>query len=188
MKQKRKVNKPNQEDLLFITDIPLRKKIIAAIETISGLYLVEQNNKYPAELIKEIRRIIVLYAASIIEAILLYLYIKEKDISSKVDYTDVHILPSSFQKDPSFKMVVAKQIQVPRAERELMLDVLLKIYSEKKIISTSLEQKIKKAKDIRNTFHLSKSRVGLPVSLKVVQLSTEAIYETIVSVKNNLVK
>ncbi len=174
-------------DLLFISDIPLRKKIINAIDTISGLYLIEKDTNYPRELSKEIRRTIVLYAASIIEASLLFLYKRKASPILKTEYADVHTLPLSLQNGSQNKLVIARQVQSPRDERELMLDVLLKFYTSKeKIIPKSLAEKIIKAKDIRNTFHLSKSRSGLVVSAKVMQLSTDAVYETIVIVKNSL--
>lgn len=191
MKQKERVDKQSKvsaNDLLFISDVPLRKKIIDAIETISGLYLVEQDTKYPTALTKEIRRVIVLYAASIIETLLLYLYGKEKISELKIEYKEVHTLPTQFQLEPNAKFVIAKQTETPKLERELMLDTLLKIFSQRKVISKDLEAKIKKAKDIRNTFHLSKSRTGIRIDSKIVQISTEAVYETVLSVQNQLKK
>ncbi|MEK7502305.1 MAG: hypothetical protein AAB609_02160 [Patescibacteria group bacterium] len=191
MQQKSVTNNQNQvdaNDLSFISDLSLRKKIIDAIETISGLYLFEQDAKYALGLKKEIRRVLILYSASIIEAVLLYLYNKGKFSLSKIDYSDVRVLPNPYQFDQSFKLVIAKQIEIPKKDRELMLDVLLKFFSEKKIISKELEKNIKKVKDFRNTFHLSKSRSGLLVSTRMVQISTDAVYETIVAVKNNIQK
>lgn len=177
------------DDLLFISDIYLRKKIVNAIGTISGLYLVERDEKYPPELSKEIRRTIVLYAASIIEALLLFLYKKCGKQQFKVNYNNVYSLPSSLQISTQYKLIVAKQVKIPKEERELTLDVLLKFYTnEEKIISKELAAKIEKAKDIRNTFHLSKPRSRLVANVNTIKLSAEAIYETIVVVKENLIK
>ncbi len=190
MKQKEKTSDQRNitaNDLLFISDVSLRKKIIESIETISGLYLVEQDAKYPKELTKEIRRIIVLYSASILEALLLFLYKKNKYCLENIKYQDVHQLPSKFQPDTNSQLIIARQVKTIRSEREIMLDILLKLFLEKKIISESLAKKIKKAKDVRNTFHLSKSRLGLQSSHRTITLSTEAIYETILLVKNTLV-
>ena len=135
MQQKSVTNNQNQvdaNDLSFISDLSLRKKIIDAIETISGLYLFEQDAKYALGLKKEIRRVLILYSASIIEAVLLYLYNKGKFSLSKIDYSDVRVLPNPYQFDQSFKLVIAKQIEIPKKDRELMLDVLLKFFSEKR--------------------------------------------------------
>lgn len=186
MKRKEKISNQKNitaNDLLFISDVSLRKKIIESIETISGLYLVEKDSKYPKELTREVRRIIILYSASIIEALLLFLYKKNKYRMENIEYKDVLQLPSKFQSESNSKLIIAKQVQTVKNERELMLDVLLKLFSEKKIISEILEEKIKRAKDVRNTFHLSKSRLGLQSSSRAVTLSTEAIYETILIVK-----
>lgn len=191
MQQKSTINNQNQvdtNDLSFISDLSLRRKIIDAIETISGLYLFEQDAKYALGLKKEIRRVLILYSASIIEAVLLYLYKKGKFSISKIDYSDVRILPNPYQFNQSFKLVIAKQIEIPKSDHELMLDVLLKYFSDKIIISRDLEKNIKKAKDFRNTFHLSKSRSGLFVTTKMVQISTDAVYETVIAVKNYLQK
>lgn len=191
MKPKEKASSPKNitaNDLLFISDGSLRKKIIEAIETISGLYLVEKDSKYPKELTKEVRRIIILYSASIIEAVLLFLYKKKKYRIENIIYKDIYQLPSKFQLESKSKVIIAKQEKIVKSERELMLDVLLRYFTDNKVISESLEEKIKKAKDIRNTFHLSKSRTGLLTGPKIVQVSTDAIYETILIIKEQLDK
>lgn len=68
-------NAQTASNFSFIKDTTLRRKLVEAIETISELYIIQQDPKY-AELAKEIRRVIVLYCASIIEAVFLYLYKK----------------------------------------------------------------------------------------------------------------
>lgn len=188
MKQKEKAKRAqfDNKDLLFITDRPLRRKVTDAIETISGLYLVEKDKNYPPEISKEIRRIIILYAASIVEALLLYLYKQKKFSITKTDYKNPHILPSEYQKENGISLVIAKQIKIPKNERELMLDVLLEFFCDKGIIGMDLNKKIKKAKDVRNTFHLSKSRLGIQCSQTAVKTSTDALYKTIIIVKDTL--
>jgi hypothetical protein len=171
---------------LFITNDSLRAKIISSIFTISGLYLVEEKQRNSPELAKEIRRVIILYSAFIIEAILLFMFKKKSEKLEKIDYKDVYELPSNFQTASSYTLVVAKQVKIPKHERELMLDVLLKYYVEKGIISRNLESKIKKVKDIRNTFHLSKPRSGLRISQNDVQSASDTVYETILMAKDNI--
>lgn len=191
MKRKEKVDNNGVEsspDLLFISDLWLRKKISDSIRTISELYVVEGKDIYPEDLNKELRRIIVLYSASIVEALLLYLYKKKRIVIDSIDYKDVHTLPNTFQSECGANLVFAKQVKTPKHERELMLDLLLKLFTENGVISKGLSIKIKRSKDIRNTFHLSKSRTGLTVGKARVQASTEAIYETISVVKKNLKK
>ncbi len=186
MQQKGTADKNNQistADFLFISDTTIRLKITDAIETISGLYFVEQDKKYTVELSKEIRRIIILYVASVIEAVMLYVYRKYNFSLTKLNYSEVVILPDNFQFQTGSRVVIAKQIVETKNERELMLDVLVKLFLEKKIISKKLAKKIKKTKDIRNTFHLSKSRTGILVSRVIVESSVEALYEMITTAK-----
>lgn len=174
-------------DLLFISNSSVRKNIIDSIETVSFLYLVEKDKKYSGALGKEIRRIIILYSASIAEALLLYLY-KTKNFSlTKTVYSDVSPLPDQFQLDKKARIVIAKQVKSEKNDRELMLDSLLNFFTDKKIIPSALVKKIEYAKNIRNTFHLSKSRSGIKIGATNVKHSTEAIYETLICVKKALI-
>lgn len=180
-------NNLDSKDLYFISDITIRNKIVEAINTMSEFYLIEQAGIYPDSLSKEIRRVIILYSASIIESLLLYIY-KAKEFSlNKTEYKDVQVLIDSYQLDPTYKIVIAKQIKTTRNEREIMLDNLLKLFVNEKIITPSLEKKIKKAKDVRNTFHLTKSRSGLQCSKKSVNTSIDAVYNVVILVKNYLI-
>lgn len=176
---------PATTDFSFISDINLRRKLVEAIQTTSELYLVQQDPNYSA-LAKEIRRMIVLYCASIIEAVLLYLYKKNRFEITKLEYRDVQTLAQRFQLDSHCKFVIASQMNVPRHERELMLDLLLKLFVDKNIIPTQLGEKIEKAKAIRNTFHLAKPRSGMSIGQPGVKTALDAVYETIIVVRNHL--
>jgi hypothetical protein len=87
-----------------------------------------------------------LYAASIVEALLLYLYKRKGSSIVKNEYADVHVLPQSYQFETGTVLVIAKQRKVPRHDRELMLDVLLKFFIQQKLINVSLKKKIERAK------------------------------------------
>lgn len=171
--------------LSFIRDVALRGKIVKSIGTISELYLVQKNPSYSG-LAPEIRRIIVLYCASVIEAVLLHLYKQQGAIITKIAYKDVQTLSSRYQLDPNAKFVIASQVTVQKDERELMLDVLLKKFVDDGIISDDLKKKIDKVKDIRNTLHLSKSRSGLRIGESSIQSATEAVYEILIIVQTSL--
>lgn len=181
-----KSNHLNTSDLTFITTLSLRNKLVGAIETISDLYTISEGPETKTLLAIEIRRVIVLYVASIIEAILLFLFKNTSLTYPKIEYADVCVLPSSFQLEKDKKLVVAKQIENVRSDKELMLDVLLKVFVNKNIISAELETKIKHAKDVRNTFHLSKLRSGIFLSKKKVDISIEALYEVVEITRNYL--
>lgn len=173
-------------DFSFIGDIYLRKKIEESILAAAGLYLLQQDSRTAAALSKELRRTIILYSASIIESILLYVYKKKKFSNKKIEYMNITQLPNDFQLEKDSILVVAKQVRKEREDRELMLDVLIKVFSEKGIISHSLKKKVEDIKDVRNTFHLSKSRRNIICSPRLVSMANDAIIETIIEIKNFL--
>lgn len=166
-------------DLMFIADTALRRKIEDAIEMISVLYLLEKQEHLPQVFLKENRRIIILYSAAIIEAILLYVVKKKRWTIERTSYKNVSALPNNYQLDSKSTLVVAKQVQETRSEKELMLDVVLRTCLEKGVINLHLKPKIEKAKNVRNTFHLSKSRKGLNCTLSSANQSFDAVLETI---------
>ncbi len=174
------------DDLLFITDLPLRRKIEDALETTSFLYLQEKGGGMSEGFSRENRRMIILYSASIIEAVLLHLYKRKGFSISRVVYKKVHVLPQTYQLDLDTKLVLAKQIEEPRDDRELMLDTLLKHFVSEGVIKLPLKKKIDKAKNVRNTFHLSKSRKGIQCSAPSVESSFTAVLGTIISVRDYL--
>jgi len=169
-------------DLVFIGDVELREKIEQAIETISELYLLQQQSF----LKKELRRTMILYAASVIEAVLLYLYKQQNSSALKTEYKDVYPLPKSYQKDNAYTFVVAKQFDTVRSDRELQLDTLLNLFRKQGHISKSLALKIEKAKNLRNTFHLSKSRRGINPTEETVKAANDAMFEVITTARQLL--
>ena len=87
-------------------------------------------------------------------------------------------MPDNYQNDKNNIFVLAKKKTVAKDNRELMLDSLLKLFNDSGIISDVLKDKIDKARKVRNTFHLAKSRKGIFCGIKVVNLSFEAVLET----------
>lgn len=173
--------KSSRSNLGFITDASLRRKIEGAIETISFLYLKRNEKGISAGFSSEIRRMEILYAASIIEAIFIYLFKKRKESIFKTEYKDVRTLPAPYH------FVVARQIQTPKTERELMLDNLLDFFSKSGVIKKKLKWKIDTARNVRNTFHLAKSRKGIRCDTKSVNSAYDAVVE-VFSVARNLLK
>lgn len=164
--------------LNFINDISLRRKIEDAIEIASFLHLKRNERGTSKGFAIEICRMEILYAASIIEAVFLYLFKKRKEIMYKTDYKNVHTLPSVYQSATTSLLVVARQVQIPRADRELMLDNLLDFFFKKGLIKKRLKLKIDKARTVRNTFHLAKSRKGIRCNA----VSVNTAYDTVIEV------
>jgi len=131
------------EDLDFITDSKLRKTIEDSFEYIYVLFdnsKQEEKNKLFKE---ETNRIIILYVISIIEAILLFIFLKRNDEISKLEYKFIQTLPEEFkhleQKD--YPIVVAVQKKVKKKEHEIGLFELVNFFKEKKLM---LEKTAKK--------------------------------------------
>lgn len=179
--------KSKKVGLDFISDATLRRKISDAIETTSFLYLKRNEGGVSAGFASEIRRMEILYAASIIEAVLLFLFKRRNESMTRMDYKEPHILPAKYQPNTAFQLVVAKQSKVRRQERELMLDNLLDFFAEKGIIKNSLKAKIDKARRVRNTFHLSKSRKGIRCGTKAVDSANDAVIETFTMARRHLI-
>ncbi len=178
--------KSKSTNFSFITDIALRRKIENAIEITSFLNLKRNEEGTATGFAKEIRRMEILYAASIIEAILIYLFKKLGDQIHKIDYKDVYTLPNSYQLVAPSTFVLAKQIQTPRTERELMLDNLLEHFSKKGLIKKDLKSKIDTARKVRNTFHLAKSRKGIRCDAVSVNSAYDAVLGMLTVARNQL--
>jgi hypothetical protein len=170
--------------------LPIRQckgKIENAIETMSVLYLLQTNPQSPESLKKEIRRMIIMYASSIIEAVLLHLYKKGGFAKTRAEYSIVRPLPKEYQyEQPTSRLVIAKEVFKQRTDRELMLDYLLTMFSNEGVIKPALKKRIVSAKDVRNTFHLSKSRQGLQCTQAAAESAMKAALDTITLARNRL--
>lgn len=173
-------------DFNFISDVPLRNKIIESLEMVSIFHLNLEKGNFSRPIAKELRRMMILYYASIIEALLLYLYKKGKHKILKTEYADVQQLNLKYQLDSKAIIVVARKINVERHDRELMLDNLLKYFHEKKMIPDGLKDRIDKTRNIRNTFHLSKSRKGILCGAITVEKSSKTVVDVVSLVENAL--
>lgn len=172
----RRRNDTNNLD--FIANATLRRKIEHAIEITSALYLKRNEKGVSKGIALEFCRMEILYAASIIEAILLYMFKSKNEKLNKLEYKEVYPLPSSYQSSGSPILVLAKQSQIPRQERELMLDNLLVFFTKNGTIKNDLKKKIDKARTVRNTFHLAKSRQGI----RCDALSVNSAYDAVIDI------
>ncbi len=173
-------------DFNFIADIPLRNKIIDAIEMVSILYLNVENGKFSALVIKELRRMIILYNASIIEALLLHLYVRGEHTILKTDYKNIQMLSPAFQLEHGVDFVIAKRVKIQKDDRELMLDALLKYFHETGTMTDQLKEQIDRTRNIRNTFHLSKPRKNILCGKSTVELSNSTVVEIVDLIRSNL--
>ena len=114
-------------ELDFITDITLRRTIEDSVEHTLVLYK-ETKEETKSKLYKEeTYRVIVLYTAAIIEAVLLYLYKKHGEEMTYLDYKFIKQLPLEYRHVGSAGslVVVAVQKSVKKAEHQIMMSDLV---------------------------------------------------------------
>ncbi|MFZ2969553.1 MAG: hypothetical protein WA063_00230 [Minisyncoccia bacterium] len=144
----------------FISDSILRKNLDIVFDHIIELISVSESNKYEDTIISSFRKTIIIYTATIIEAILLW-KLKEKvkgnDIELKEDwkYKDVrkiHILKES----PLEKIIWCKRKMETEKKKfsKLNLVEINKLCKKYKIITDSDFENVDKVRDLRNRLHI----------------------------------
>ncbi len=173
-------DKNSTEDLSFIEDAILRDNIESSIRYIYLLFS-RSLSENDADFKTETHRVIVLYVASVVEAILLYVYRERGQPQEIVEYKHPTQLSGEFfhKALPGKKVVVAVQVSRAAGEREMMLDKLITFFQEKKLMKKVFAEKIVAAKDIRNTFHLAKSREGIDCDVAAVEKALDLLVKTI---------
>jgi len=175
-----KGSKNNSDGLDFIKDQELRKNIEGSIEYMYLLYdrtLKEMDKDFKMETY----RVITLYVASIIEAVFLYTYRQKGKSLIITDYK----LPSQLtdkitHKDlPRGRVVIIVQIKREAKDREMTFDKLITFFEEEKLMPQGFLEKVRKIKDIRNTFHLSMSRKHIKCDTKAVEESLKVLVDVL---------
>jgi len=143
----------------FIDDEDLRHKADNALKY--ATYLMLSHYKNSNENFKEETcRVIVLYIASILEAVLLYLYSKQGKKIEKIEYKEITILKPVFQnKENGGETVLAIKTKKVISENNIGIHELIKHFEKNKII-TKAETGVglNEINEMRNTHHLSKDR------------------------------
>ncbi len=171
-----------EEDLLFIKNVALRRKIEQAIAA-SVFFRLQAQAAGSPEFTKEMFRISLLYIAAIIEAMLLYVYKDCNFSDTEREYKFPHAIPQEFQHDKRGKIVIAIEVDTKRHERALHLGFLATYIQKERVISTQITERIRRVNDIRNTFHLSKSRQGMRCTSQSVEEATKTLTDTISSIR-----
>lgn len=146
-------------DLDFISDAGLRKTIKEAIEYIVALLGSTVTSEVSDLYIEETHRVIILYVASIIEAIFLHCFKEKKQVLHYLDYKFISALPSEYNyAGQPGSVVVAVQKELPRSDHQLGLHELVNFFKDKKLIKSETAADILEINDIRNTVHFTKPR------------------------------
>lgn len=168
---------PGSLFLDFIKDEELKKIITKSLDysiiLINSLQLDQQKNNF----IEETCRVIILYIQSIIEAVLLYFYNIHSDNIMMIEYIEIQKLPSSYTKNDQYIPVIAMQKQKQRSQPGFQ--ELVQFFKDRKNMTLETSNKMLKLNQIRNTFHLNKSRESLVCDEKQVNESFELLMITL---------
>ena len=147
-------------DLDFIEDSHLRKTLEDSIEFIYVLYERSKEGNQKNLYKEETYRIIILYVAAVIEAVLFYFYKKRGEKIEHLEYKHVQALPREFihSSKKDCVLVVAVQEKSVKKEYDIGLHGLVNFFRDKKLIREDTTRKILELNDLRNTFHLAKER------------------------------
>lgn len=170
------------DDFNFVKDNKLKRNLIDSVKFISFLWLLAQKNKRKG-VSEEIYRAIILYSASIVEALLLN-YCKRKNMKFfEIKYSKDHSLPSVYQtvldisKYQEGKVVLAVKHKVVKKDNGAITfsDLLdeLETFLGKHLVVT-----INEVKDIRNTLHLHKTR-NKKLGIKDTEKATKVVLEVV---------
>jgi len=167
-------------DLDFIKNEDLRNTLENSIEFI---YVLHQRSKDEGQnklYQEEIYRIIILYVASVIEAVLLYFYKTRGEKIEYLEYKFVQPLPKEYRHrgKAASPVVIAVQEKIERQEYQIGLHDLVIFFKFKKLIQEKTANDILELNDLRNTFHLSKPRAK-SCDLKRVETALQLLVYTL---------
>lgn len=156
--------------LTFIKSTSLQKTIEDSIEYINIIFNSARENE--SKIYKEeTYRVIILYVVAIIEAILLYI-IKERGekITSSV-YKDPNKIYEKIKHSefPDGTLVLAVKTEVIKDEKTIGVQDLVNFMKKNKLMKPKTAEEILTINDIRNTFHLTKSRNNASVETDRVE-------------------
>ena len=171
----------------FINDKELRKTLENSIEYIYVLHERSKSDGRHKLYQEETYRVILLYVASIIEAILLYFY---KVRGEKIQYTEykfVNVLLSQYEhtEKKGFPVVVAVQEKVEKKEHQLGMRELVTFFRGKSLMTEKTAEDILDINDVRNTIHFSKPRAKV-CDLKLVERAFKLLMHTIKNAPRSL--
>lgn len=177
-------------DLDFVTDAGLRRTIENSVEYMYALF-EEIKEKEKSDLYKEeTYRVIILYAVSVIEAVLLYLYKKHADEMTFLEYKYIQTLPPEYHhlSNADSRVVVAVQKREKMAEYKVGMSDLVDFFKERKLMKKETAEQVLQINDLRNTFHLSKPRDKAVCDIAQVESAIKLLVYVIQNVQKSVLK
>ena len=144
----------------FINDSILRKNLDIVFDHIIELISVSESNKYEDAIISSFRKTIIIYTATIIEALLLWKLkekVKENIIELKEDwkYKDVRKI-HTLEKNPLEEIVWCKRIKEAEKKKLSKLNLVEtnRLCKKYKIITENDFKNVEKVRALRNRLHI----------------------------------
>lgn len=145
----------------FVNDLILRKNLDIIFDYIVELIPVSESNKYEDTIISSFRKTIIVYTATIIEALLLW-KLKEKVKGNNVElkedwrYKDVRKI-HTLEKDPLEEIVWCKRIKETEKKKISKLNLVEtnRLCKKYKIITENDFKNVEKVRKLRNKLHIS---------------------------------
>lgn len=168
------------DELDFIKDKELRKKLEDSIEYIYALFEQSKDDGQKKLYQEETYRVIILYIVSAIEAVLLYFYKVRGEKIEQTEYKFIQALPLQYGHigKPGLPVIIAVQEKIEKREHQLGMHELITYFKGKKLIKEQTATDILDMNDVRNTFHFNKPRAH-ECDLKRVEKALQLLLHTI---------
>lgn len=175
-------------DLDFITDSALRQRIEDSVEYVYTTLELSKDATKNETFRSETHRVIILYIASIIEAVLFYLYVKREVHIQKEEYKKVYEIGNGYTNTevPSGKVIVAAVKMVDKKESEISFKELVTFLEAQKILKKT-STLMMSLFNMRNSFHLRKKQ-ELPCTIADVEKYLQLLLYTLTNVAKSFKK
>lgn len=178
------------DELAFIEDLTLRKTIEDSIEFAYALREEAKREGKSTLYKEETNRVIILYTVAVIEAILLYLFKRSGKEIFGVEYKFPSQLGEEYHhsSDKDSRVVVAVQKKTKKEDIKIMMNDLIKFFQDENFIKPEMLADLLRTNDLRNTFHLSKSREEAVCDTSRVESALKLLLDVIEDVPKAVLK
>ena len=144
----------------FVDDLVLRKNLDLVFDYIVELISVSESNRYENTIISSFRKTIIVYTATIIEALLLW-KLKEKVKGNVIElkedwrYKDIKKI-HTLEKNPLEEIIWCKRIKEIEKKKISKLNLIEtnRLCKKYKIITENDFKNVEKVRDLRNRLHI----------------------------------
>jgi len=141
----------------FIQDINLRENLDIVFDHIIVLISLSESEKYGHVLKSSFRKTIIIYTASIIEALLLYILKQNKtEAECALTKRNFKIIEDIYRIDKNKKIVLGEEVEEKEkfSFNKINLDQIKKLCKDHALITEILAKEIDTVRDLRNRQHL----------------------------------